>query len=190
MRRRHALTLIGASRGSRTGIMRTGIMHEYGASFGIGFVTGLRSMTACAALTFAAAEGRTRGALIPASPGARGLATAAALAEMAGDKMPFAPDRRIPPSFAFRLAIGALGGWALAAQGASARTGALAGMAGALAGTQLGRAARGAGSRTAPGFARGLVEDAVAVGLAAAVVAVAERRGERPAAFSRSSDAR
>jgi uncharacterized membrane protein len=85
-------------------------MQEYGAPFGIGFVAGMRSMSACATLTWAASQGRTRGDLIPAGLGARALATTVAAAEMAGDKMPFAPDRRIPPSFALRLAIGAANG--------------------------------------------------------------------------------
>ncbi|GJD52741.1 hypothetical protein OPKNFCMD_5508 [Methylobacterium crusticola] len=151
-------------------------MQGYGTSFGIGFVTGLRSMTACAALTWAASQDRTRGALIPAGPGARALTAAAALAEMIGDKMPFAPDRRIPPSFAVRLAIGGVGGWALAGHRASPEYGALAGVAGALAGTLLGRAARGGDARSAAGRFRGLAEDVVAAGLAMAVVASAEQR--------------
>lgn len=151
-------------------------MQDYGASFGIGFVAGLRSMTACAALTVAASRGRTRDGLIPGTPVARGLAGAAALAEMAGDKMPFAPDRRIPPSFAARLAIGAVGGWALAGRGAAPGAGALLGLAGAVAGTLLGRAARGPDSRTLPGRARGFAEDAAALGLAALVVSSAGRR--------------
>src|SRR3954469_15758409 len=67
-------------------------------SFGIGFVAGLRNMTACAALTWAAAFGKTRNGWIPAGMRPRGLATEAALVEMAGDKMPFVPDRRIAPS--------------------------------------------------------------------------------------------
>ena len=99
---------------------------------------------------------------------------AAALAEMAGDKMPFAPDRRIPPSFAFRLAIGAVGGWALAGQRTSPEFGALAGAAGAVAGTLIGRSARGGDSRTASGRSRGLAEDAAAVVLVALVIASAE----------------
>lgn len=149
------------------------------ASFGIGFVTGLRSMTACAALSRAAATGRTRIDWIPAGPGARGLAAAAALAEMAGDKMPFAPDRRIPPSVAVRLAIGAVGGAALARRDAPPFSGPLAGMAGAVAGTLAGRAARGAATRSGADWARALTEDAVAAGLAAMLVRRAERR--RPA---------
>ena len=95
-----------------------GTMEGLWASFGIGFVAGLRSMTASAALAWAASLGRTRTDWIPAGPGPRGLATAAALAEMAGDKMPFAPDRRIAPSVLVRLALGAAGGAALAGRGA------------------------------------------------------------------------
>lgn len=150
-------------------------MQGYATSFGLGFVAGMRNMTACAALAWAASKGRTRGSLIPGGPGARTVATAAAVAEMAGDKMPFAPDRRIPPSFAFRLAIGAVGGWALADRQSSPRTGAVAGMAGAIAGTLIGRAARGPDSRTSAGREKGLMEDAAAVGLAVLVVSMSER---------------
>ncbi len=46
-------------------------MRGHWASFGIGFVAGLRSMTACAALSWAAALGRTSVGWIPAGPGAR-----------------------------------------------------------------------------------------------------------------------
>lgn len=150
-------------------------MQGYATSFGLGFVAGMRNMTACAALVWAASEGRTRGNLVPAGTGARTLATAAAVAEMAGDKMPFAPDRRIPPSFALRLAVGAFGGWALAGRRSSPEIGVLAGVAGAVAGTLLGRAARGPDSRTTPGRAKGLAEDAAAVGLAVLVISSAER---------------
>lgn len=153
-------------------------MRDHWASFGIGFVAGLRSMTAGAALGWAASLGRTRIRWLPAGDGPRRFATAAALAEMAGDKMPFAPDRRIPPSFAARLVIGAVGGAALAGQGATPLGGALAGVAGAVAGTLLGRAARGADTRPGAGWARGLTEDAVAAGLATALVCLAERRSQ------------
>ena len=151
-------------------------MQSYLTSFGIGFVGGMRSMSACAALSWAASQGRTRDGLIPGSPSARAVTTVAALAEMAGDKMPFAPDRRIPPSFAFRLAIGAVGGWALTGRCASPRTGALVGVAGAVTGTLLGRAARGSDSRTTHGRSKGLAEDVVAAGLATAVVVSSDRQ--------------
>ncbi|GEP07487.1 hypothetical protein [Methylobacterium oxalidis] len=155
-------------------------MQRLGPSFGIGFVAGLRSMTACAALSWAASQRRTRVTWIPDGPGARGLITALALAEMAGDKMPFAPDRRIPPSFAARLAIGAAGGVALAEPRALRRNAALAGMAGAIAGTLLGRAARGGTTRSTSGLARGLTEDVMAAGLAAALVRHAQRDSHDP----------
>ena len=151
-------------------------MQGHWASFGIGVVTGLRSMTASAALSWAASLGRTRIRWIPSGSRTRRFAAAVALAEMAGDKMPFAPDRRIPPSFAARLAIGAVGGAALARRDASPLSGALAGMAGAVAGTLLGRAARGASTRSGADWTRGLMEDAVAAGLATALVCLAERR--------------
>lgn len=85
-------------------------MQDHWASFGIGIVTGLRSMTASAALSWAASLGQTRIRWIPSGSRTRRFAAAVVLAEMAGDKMPFAPDRLIPPSFAARLAIGAVGG--------------------------------------------------------------------------------
>ena len=145
-------------------------MQSFGTAFGIGFVAGLRSMTACAALSWAASQRRTRVTWIPDGPGARSLVTALALAEMAGDKMPFAPDRRIPPSVIARLAIGVAGGHALAGPNVTTRNAALAGMAGAIAGTLLGRGARGGTTRSVPGVARGLTEDVVAAGLATVLV--------------------
>ncbi|MBD0270367.1 MAG: hypothetical protein ICV73_00435 [Acetobacteraceae bacterium] len=148
------------------------------ASFGIGFVAGLRSMSAGAALAWAASLGRTRSGWVPNGVrSSRGLLTAAALAEMAGDKMPFAPDRRIAISVLVRLVLGAAGGAALAGRGMKVTDGALAGMAGAVAGTLLGRAARGGEPLSGGGWSRGLAEDAVAAGLAAVLVRSAPRRG-------------
>ena len=147
------------------------------ASFGIGFVTGLRSMTACAALTWAASQEKTQLRWLPSGPVSRGLAATAALGEMAGDKMPFAPDRRIVPSVAARLAIGAVGGAALVERNASPLTGPLLGMAGAVAGTLLGRTLRGGTTRSGSDWTRALTEDAVAAGLAATLVYYAEPRG-------------
>lgn len=153
-----------------------GMMAGLWPSIGIGVVAGLRSMTACAALTWAASSRTMRIDWIPTGTRPRGVATAAALAEMAGDKMPFAPDRRIAPSVLARLAIGAVGGAALAGREAPLAAGALAGMAGATLGTLLGRAARGGTTRSAADWARALTEDVVAAGLAAALVGPAEPR--------------
>ena len=146
------------------------------APFGIGVVAGLRSMTALAALGWAGALGRARLDWLPSGPAPRGLATAAAVAEMAGDKMPFAPDRRIAPSVLVRLALGAAGGAALAGPGARPRDAALAGMAGAVFGTWIGRLARGANTRSGADWARALTEDALAAGLATALVRAQEGR--------------
>lgn len=147
------------------------------APFAIGFVAGMRSMSAAAALVRVASFGQPRVSWIPAGMGSRGLATTAALVEMAGDKMPFAPDRRIGPSVVVRLAIGAVGGVALAGRNAPPLDSALAGVAGAILGTLLGRAARGSNTRSGMDWARALAEDAVAAGLATAVVRSADRRG-------------
>lgn len=159
-------------------------MQRYATSFGIGFVAGMRSMSACAALSWAASQGRTRDRLIPDGASARALSTAAALAEMAGDKMPFAPDRRILPSFAVRLAIAAIGGWVLTGRRMTPEYGALAGVAGAVAGTLLGRAARGPDSRTTYSRAKGLAEDVAAASLATLVVVSAERQRQTSPASS------
>ena len=145
-------------------------MRDHWASFGIGFVAGMRSMTASAALSWAASLRRSRVAWIPSGDLPRRVATAAAVAEMAGDKMPFAPDRRIPASILARLAIGAVGGVAFSGRNVSVLDATLSGMVGAVAGTVLGRAARGATTRTRADWVRALSEDAVAAGLATALV--------------------
>jgi uncharacterized membrane protein len=118
-------------------------------SLGIGVLTGMRNMSALAALTRAASFGLTRIGWIPSGRDPIGLATAAAFAEMAGNKMPFAPGRRVLPSFLVRLAPGAVGDAALAGRRAARAEGAVSGIAGAVAGTLIGRAARGGTTRTA-----------------------------------------
>ncbi len=145
-------------------------------SFGIGVVAGLRTMTATAALTWAASLGRTRTSWIPTGlrPGA--LATMAAVAEMAGDKMPFAPDRRILPSLAVRLALGAAGGVSLSGPNVPVLDAAATGLAGALLGTFLGRTARGGTTRSRADWTRALTEDTLAAALAIALVHSAQRR--------------
>jgi uncharacterized membrane protein len=158
---------------------RDGIADDLRGSLGIGVLTGMRSMSALAALTWTASLGWSRIGWIPSGPAARGLATAAALAEMAGDKMPFAPDRRIVPSFLVRLALGAVGGAALAGRRASLAEGAVTGIAGAVAGTLIGRAARGGTTRTAGDWVRALAEDALAASLAVALVRAAGQEAGR-----------
>jgi len=156
--------------------MKTTMIKGQWVPFGIGFVTGLRSMTGSAALSWAASMGHTRLAWIPGGNRPRGIASAMALAEMAGDKMPFAPDRRTTPALLGRLGIGAAGGAALAGRDASLLDGAFSGIAGAITGTLLGRAFRGATTRSRFDWLRALTEDALAAGLAIALVRSAVER--------------
>ena len=111
--------------------------------------------------------------------------TLLALGEIIGDKLPFAPDRRIPPSLAARLAIGGAGGAALVDRGSSPLTGAAYGVAGALIGTFGGRAARALTARIGLNRTGGLIEDAVAIGVAIAAVRLAQE-GRRGSAWASS----
>jgi len=142
-------------------------------AFGIGVLAGLRSMSAVAAPSWATSSGRKQAAWIPAGPEAHGLATAAALVEMAGGKRPFAPDRRIAPSIPVRLVLGAASGAAMA--GRSRGDGVVAGKTRAVAGTRLGRAARGGSTRSAGDWTRALIEDAPAAPVAGMLARAAER---------------
>ncbi len=99
----------------------------------------------------------------------------AALTELATDKLPSTPSRKVPQQFGARLVSGGLAGAALASASASGGgswiVGLVAGVAGAVVGTLGGAAARAALMRL---FGRGtpaaLVEDLVAIVLGIAVV--------------------
>jgi uncharacterized membrane protein len=125
-------------------------MQGYGMAFGLGLVAGMRSMSACAALTWAAGcAGRARTASCPP------------------------PSRPAPPSWRAPAPRHRPECWALTGRHAYPGYGALAGVAGAVAGTLLGRAARGReGRRDAPvGRERHLVPRHLGQ---------RRRRGERP----------
>ncbi|MGY1712565.1 hypothetical protein ACI8AC_23950 [Geodermatophilus sp. SYSU D00758] len=115
------------------------------------------------------------------TPG-RGLLTrAGALAAVAGevvaDKQPETPDRTVPPSAAARLLAGGVGATRLAArERANGALPLVAGVAGAAAGTWGGVAWRRAAGRWLDPRAAALVEDGVALLLAAAAC----RAGRRP----------
>src|SRR5581483_2930068 len=94
-------------------------MPTYVYAFLIGVVAGSRSLTAPAAVSWAARLGRLNientwlsflGAT--ATPY---ILTLAAIAELVNDKMPKTPSRKAPPAFAFRIVSGALSGAALGA---------------------------------------------------------------------------
>jgi uncharacterized membrane protein len=144
------------------------------AGFLAGAATGLRSLTAPAAVSWAASTRRLQLKDTPlAFLGHRAtpyVLTALAVAELVNDKLPWTPSRKAPPAFAARLAMGALCGAALSAPGERTR-GAGAGVLGAVAGTLGGyeyrmRLAKAAGSD----LPAALSEDALAVGGAAAIV--------------------
>ncbi|PRY47966.1 hypothetical protein LY71_111145 [Geodermatophilus tzadiensis] len=130
-----------------------------------------------AALLGTAAGGRSTlgvaGPVLTSSPRwpLRAAALAAVAGELVGDKLPGTPDRTIPPSAAVRLASGAVGGWLLARRAGSGWVlPALAGAAGAAAGTLGGARWRRAAAPRLGALPAALAEDALVLALAAAAV--------------------
>jgi uncharacterized membrane protein len=147
-------------------------------AFALGIVAGLRSMTAPAAVAWAAHFGWLHLESTPLafldSAAARYLLLALMLAELMADKLPFTPSRTRPGPFIGRILTGGLAGAALAGGlGQSLPAGALAGALGAVAGTLGGYQARTGLVRAlaVPGYVVALVEDVVAVGGALLIVA-------------------
>lgn len=144
----------------------------------IGLVAGARSLTPLAAVTDAA----RRGAL-PADNGAPALlghplvaagAKALAAGELWGDKLKSAPDRTVPAGMIARVAAGGLAGAALAPR-RHALMGALLGAGAAVGAAYLTFGARVRAMRRLGQTPTGLVEDALALGAARAVVRAAAR---------------
>jgi uncharacterized membrane protein len=144
----------------------------------IGVVAGLRAMMAPAAVSWAAYLGH-----LPIGTGwlawlgyrfTPWILSLAALAELVTDQLPSTPSRTVPPQFATRVVMGGLSGAVIASGEGSWIAGLIAGAIGAVAGTLGGAAARGSLGR-AFGSDRpaALLEDAVAILGAAAIVAVA-----------------
>jgi uncharacterized membrane protein len=132
----------------------------------LGAASGLRSQ-----LGVAAVVARSDASLpsIFRQPWTRGLLVAAAAGELVGDKLPAAPSRLAPPGIASRLALGALAASLLArTRHAPWPPAAAIGAASAAAAAKLGHDVRARLARHAPDPAIAVVEDAVAVGLAAA----------------------
>jgi uncharacterized membrane protein len=134
----------------------------------IGVVAGLRTMTAPAAVSWAARIGWLN--LAPTSLAFLGYAftpwvlTALALAELVNDKLPSTPSRTVPPQFGARLVSGGLSGAAIGAAHGGLFIGLVAGIVGAVIGTLGGRTcraqlARAFGSDRPAAF----IEDAVAI---------------------------
>ncbi len=137
----------------------------------LGIVSGLRAMTSPAVVSWAARLGilalaGTHLAFLgyAATPW---ILTLLALAEIANDKRPSTPSRKVPAQLAGRVGSGALVGAAVGIVAGSVVFGLLAGVVGSLIGTYGGAAVR---ARLAKAFGRDLpaavLEDAVAILLA------------------------
>jgi uncharacterized membrane protein len=134
----------------------------------IGFVAGLRSMLAPAAVSWAVHLGALDvGGTWLAFLGrawVTWLLTALALGELVADQLPTTPSRTAPMPFAFRLASGAFTGGVVGVDRGHWVAGAIAGAAGAVVGTLGGHAVR---ARLAAAFGRdrpaAILEDAVAI---------------------------
>ena len=145
----------------------------------IGVVAGLRTMTAPAAVSWAAALGWIN---LSASPLAflgyawtPWILSALALLELVGDKLPTTPSRKVPMQFGARILSGTLAGAALGVAAGSLALGAAAGLVGAIVGTLGGAALR---ARLALALGRdlpaALLEDALAV-IGALLIVMAAR---------------
>jgi uncharacterized membrane protein len=144
----------------------------------IGVIAGLRSMTAPAAVSWAAALG-----WLPLQDSwlafmgyryAPYIFTALALTEYAGDKLPSTPSRKMPQQFATRIVSGAFSGAAIGIAAGRPLGGAVAGGLGAVIGTLGGAETR---RILAAAFRKdlpaALVEDAAAIVGAGLIVAAA-----------------
>jgi uncharacterized membrane protein len=144
-------------------------MSTYGLVFLIGVVAGLRSMTAPAAVSWAARLGwlqleNTWLAFLgfAATPY---IFTVLALGELVADKLPKTPSRKSPVGFVGRILSGALCGVALGATNQAVIGGLVAGVLGAIVGTLGGyefrtRLATAIGGKDLP---IALLEDAIAI---------------------------
>jgi uncharacterized membrane protein len=144
-------------------------------AFLIGCVAGLRTMTAPAAISWAAHLGWLpldgTGLAFLGAPVTPWVLTVAALAELVADQLPRTPSRKVPMQFGARIVSGAVCGAAFGIVGGSVIGGIAAGVAGAVAGTLVGSELR---SRLARAVGRdlpvALLEDAVAIGGAICIV--------------------
>jgi uncharacterized membrane protein len=134
----------------------------------IGIVAGLRTMTAPAAVSWAAAAGwlnlRNTWLAFLGATWTPWILTVLALGELVTDQLPSAPSRTVPIQFGARILSGALSGAAIGAHNNMMVLGAAAGGVGAVIGTLGGRAFR---ARLAAAFRHdrpaAIIEDAVAI---------------------------
>ena len=141
-------------------------------AFGIGFVAGLRTMTAPAVVAWAAHLGwiNLSGTALSfmGSAWAVGIFTVGALVEFVTDQLPSTPARTVPMQLGVRIVMGVLTGACIGlAASLSLWVGAIVGAIGAVAGTFGGYHARAGLVRAlqAPDIAIAIPEDVIAVGL-------------------------
>lgn len=149
------------------------IMSVLVLAFSIGVIAGLRSMTAPAAVSWAARLGwvhvENTWLAFLGFQFTPYIITLMAIGELIADKLPKTPSRKAAGPFGFRIVSGAICGAAL---GAGSLSGAIAGALGAVAGTLGGyefrmRLVKATGGRD---FPIALLEDVIAVGGAALIV--------------------
>jgi uncharacterized membrane protein len=141
----------------------------------IGVVTGLRVMTAAAAIGWAVHLGwlPLAGTWLSflGHPVVPWILTALALVELVGDQLPKTPSRTVPVQFGARLLFGAVCGGAIGLAHGFTVVGAIAGVVGAVIGTLGGREFR---RKLAASFGKdppaAFIEDAVAIGAAVLIV--------------------
>jgi len=141
-------------------------------AFGIGFVAGLRSMTAPAVVAWGPHFGWLKFAgtalACVSFPWVVGFFTLATIGEFVADQLPKTPTRTAPGPLIARIVMGGLTGACLAvASGSSALSGLALGTIGAIVGAYAGYHARVGLVRAlnAPDFAIAIPEDLVALGL-------------------------
>jgi uncharacterized membrane protein len=146
-------------------------------AIGIGFVAGLRALTAAAAVAWAAQLGWLNLSGSPlafmGSIWAVVIFSLLAVIELITDQLPSTPARTTAPALIARMLSGALAGACIAAAGgAMLALGALLGVIGAIVGAFGGYQARVGLVRSlrVPDFAIAIPEDAIAIGLAFLVV--------------------
>ena len=141
----------------------------------IGIVAGLRTMTAPAAVSWAASLGwlNLHGSALAfmGHPWARWILLVLAVGELITDQLPTTPSRTVPVQFGARIVSGALTGTALGIAGGSAIIGGVLGVIGAVIGTLGGRAARGAlATKFGKDWPAAILEDCVAIAAAILIV--------------------
>jgi uncharacterized membrane protein len=150
-------------------------MSTYVLAFLIGLVSGLRTFTGLAAVSWAARLHwlhleDTKLAFLGA-PVTPYIVTVMALGELFADQLPGTPSRTLPLPFVGRIIAGGLSGAALGAAHQMLVAGLIAGVLGSIVGTLGGHSAR---ARLAQAFGKDMpaafLEDAVAIGLALLVV--------------------